>query len=223
MPKPKRPYSRVYWEAIDDPKFAKVWDHDGALACWLRLLVAADMAWPASASIPYGTRKASLDILIRAGLIDLVPGSRYRVHGLDPERQSRVDASAAANDIRWHGLRTEYGEDSDMAPGGDMDDVRPETHKPPAGVSNRLPSRDEQSKDEQSKAETSHPLTPAERGHGSPRTNGTNPRAVAAREAEASRERSRRRQQAYLRGDITEAELSELRAADAVPVTKGAA
>lgn len=214
MTKPQRPYSRVYWEAIDDPKFASVWDDDAALSCWLRLLLAADMAWPASAALYHGIKARPFGVLVDAGLVDPQAGSRFRIHGLDAERAARSRGGSLGADGRWHN-------DEPPHPGGTLPGPRkgPSGTLPgPAREPARMPSQDEPSKDE-----TSYPLTPAERGNGSPRTNGTNPRAVAAREAEASRDRSRKRQAAYLRGDITESELRELRAADAVPVPKGVA
>jgi hypothetical protein len=86
-------YSRVYWSIIDDAKFANVYDDDRALAAWTRLLLVADMAWPASAHIPVNTRRQSVAILVGAGLIDLQAGSRYRVHGLDAERNRRKESA----------------------------------------------------------------------------------------------------------------------------------
>lgn len=85
----RAPYSRVYWSVIDDEKFREVYDDDRALACWLRLLIAADAIWPAPASIPATARKAPVAVLVRVGLVDLQPGGRYRIHGLDSERGVR--------------------------------------------------------------------------------------------------------------------------------------
>ena len=85
----RAPYSRVYWSIIDDEKFAEVYDSDRALACWLRLLIAADAIWPAPASIPATSSKTSVALLVRVGLVDLQAGGRYRIHGLDAERGIR--------------------------------------------------------------------------------------------------------------------------------------
>lgn len=60
------------------------------------------------------------------------------------------------------------------------------------------------------------PPTPSARGHGS-RANGTNPRALVEQEAKGKRQRARERQQAYLRGELTEDQVKELAAADAEP------
>jgi len=89
----RAPYSRVYWAVVDDPKFASIYDDDRHLATWLRLLLIADQAHPASANVPIGTRKASLEALVSAGLIDLGSGYRYRIHGLGAERGRRSEAA----------------------------------------------------------------------------------------------------------------------------------
>lgn len=88
----RAPYSRVYWSIVDDPKFHSVYDDDRHLAAWLRLLLIADQSWPASAHVPAGCRKSSLEELERVGLIDRT-GSRYRVRGLDKERETRKAAA----------------------------------------------------------------------------------------------------------------------------------
>ncbi len=82
-------YSRVYWSVSDDPKFASIYGDDHHLAAWLRLLLIADQAYPASAHLPMNIRKASREALVGVGLIDPMPGDRYRIHGLDAERDRR--------------------------------------------------------------------------------------------------------------------------------------
>jgi hypothetical protein len=89
----RAPYSRVYWSIVDDPKFVGIYDDDHHMATWLRLLIAADALWPASCPIPGNARKASVAALVKAGLIDLGTGHRFRVHGLDAERGRRRDAA----------------------------------------------------------------------------------------------------------------------------------
>lgn len=89
----ERPYSRIYHSIVDDPKFATVYDDDRRLGTWLRLLIVAEQAYPASAHIPQGTNRAAVLALVDAGLIDLGTGSRYRIHGLDAERTRRSEAA----------------------------------------------------------------------------------------------------------------------------------
>lgn len=97
----RQPYSRVYWSIIDDPKFAAIYDDDRHLAAWLRLLIAADQTFPASAHIPSGCQRASVKALVDCGLVD-VSGRRYRIHGLDAERAKRTDSARNAAASRWH-------------------------------------------------------------------------------------------------------------------------
>jgi DNA-binding transcriptional ArsR family regulator len=110
-------YSRVYWSIIDDDRFATVWGDDRALACWMRLLIAADMAWPSSALLPAGTNSRALKALVDAGLVDQVerPG-RYRIHGLDAERKRRSEASQSAARARWDApaMRTHSGRSAEV-------------------------------------------------------------------------------------------------------------
>jgi hypothetical protein len=130
----RQPYSRIYWSIIDDPKFATVYDDDKRLATWLRLLIVADQAHPASPSIPFGTDKKALAHLTEVGLVVLGTGFRFRIKGLDAERIRRRPPNA--------GPPPEPDPfPSDPGPGPDRDGVGTE-------------SVDEQSRDEQSKDET---------------------------------------------------------------------
>jgi len=101
----RQPYSRVYWSIIDDPKFATIYDNDHHLAAWLRMLLVNDQSHPASGQIPAGVQRASLRALAEAGLVD-VTGRRFRVHGLDAERERR---RAAATSRGPHGTQTVPG------------------------------------------------------------------------------------------------------------------
>ena len=131
MSRDDRKYSRIYHEAVDDPKFRKVWGDDACLALWVRLLVMADEAWPSSAALPRSTRRRALDVLVTARLVDLHPdGDHYRIHGLDPERAGRSQHASHAAHARWYA-------DSN-APG--IADI------PANGTAHSMPSREEKSK-----------------------------------------------------------------------------
>jgi len=98
-----RKYSRVYHEAIEDNRFRDVWPDDACLALWVRLLVAADGTWPAPAPVPRRGSRRALDVLVSAGLVELVGGGDYcRIHGLDAERKRRSDRGRRGADARWH-------------------------------------------------------------------------------------------------------------------------
>jgi hypothetical protein len=86
-----RKYVRVYYSIIDDERFEHVYSDDAALAAWLRMLLDADALWPASASLPRSLPRRVLRVLTDSGLIE-VSGHRFRIHGLDRERQRRSDA-----------------------------------------------------------------------------------------------------------------------------------
>lgn len=97
-----RPYSRHYHDLIDDAKFEEVYPNDQHYACWSRLLMIADQAWPASAHLPATARRASVKKLAEVGLIDLLPDGRYRMHGLQKERERRQDHARTASNARWN-------------------------------------------------------------------------------------------------------------------------
>jgi hypothetical protein len=92
MAKAERPYARVYLDAPDDPKFTEVWADDAALALWLRLLVGGEASYPLPAVLPYRAKRAPLTKLAKVGLVDLVGLDRYRIHGLQAERERRAEA-----------------------------------------------------------------------------------------------------------------------------------
>ena len=98
-------YVRVYQTVVDDPKFAGIYDDDHHFSTWVRLLMAADAIWPASCPIPFGTRKASLTALVDAGIVDLGTGNRFRIRGLDKEREERSKSARNAAAMRWHSDR----------------------------------------------------------------------------------------------------------------------
>ena len=95
------PYSRIYWSVLDDPKFDAVRDDMRNFGAWALLLVLADMAWPAPAFLPPTVSRRSITVLEQAGLIDKLAGWRYRIHGLDKEREQRSNHAASAAAARW--------------------------------------------------------------------------------------------------------------------------
>jgi hypothetical protein len=110
--KPDGRYSRIYHEAVDDERFREVWPDDGALALWVRLLVLADGAWPASVPIPRTAKPRPLSVLVEAGLVRILPGDLFRVNGLDAERGRRQSSARNAAAVRW-GMRPASESQSD--------------------------------------------------------------------------------------------------------------
>ena len=89
----RAPYSRVYWSVMHDEKFDGIRDDCRAMGAWLTLLLQADMSWPAPAYIPRPIPKSALVALANARLIELLSGHRYRIVGLDSERERRRAAA----------------------------------------------------------------------------------------------------------------------------------
>ena len=198
----RAPYSRVYWTIRADDRLDGIYCNNDHLSTWLRLLLAADMAWPAPADIPTSAKARSLAALEAAGVIQIMPGGLFTFHGLDSERGRRRDAAASSAVQRWGSGRI-------------PDAYRTHTGRD-ASAMLAEPRLDETS---------NTPLTPLPEG-GTTRANGTNPRAVAAaltRQAnQAAKERKTRQHQryiAYSRGKITEAQRIEMDEAD-TPLSK---
>ncbi len=127
----RQPYSRVYWSIRSDERLATVYGNNDHLATWLRLLLAADMAWPAPADVPGSAGRRSLVALEAAGIIELLPGGLFRFHGLDGERGRRQESAR---------LSAAYRTGTERRPNGDRSGTE------------RLASRDETSLDEPSRA-----------------------------------------------------------------------
>lgn len=101
----ERKYARVYYSVIDDDKFVGIYTDDRHLAAWLRLLLTADAMWPASPPLPRTIRPASLQALVEAKIVDLMPSDCYRIHGLDAERSARAVRASNAAAVRWDSER----------------------------------------------------------------------------------------------------------------------
>ncbi len=97
-----RPYSRIYYEVMDDPKFDGIREDVRHFGSWSLMLVLADMAWPSPAFVPTIVPRSSLSVLTNCGLVDVLTGGRFRIHGLDAERNARRNAGAYAAAMRWH-------------------------------------------------------------------------------------------------------------------------
>ena len=111
MPDDRR-HIRIYYSIIDDAKFDDIRGDDHHFSTWVRLLMAADSVWPASADLPATARKSSIAALEAAGIIDLMKGSRFRIHGLDAERERRSAQPTQAARTRWQNadaLRSDSG------------------------------------------------------------------------------------------------------------------
>ncbi len=97
-----RPYSRVYWDLVDDPMFAEVYGNVAAFGTWCQLLMIADALYPASAPLPRKTYVVRL--LLESGLIQERPGNRYVIRGLEGERERRSAIGRNAAAVRYQSV-----------------------------------------------------------------------------------------------------------------------
>jgi len=86
---------------MDDEKFDGIREDVRLFGSWSLLLVVADMAWPAPAYIPPTVPRKAVARLSANGLIDLMDGHRFRVHGLASEREKRSQSARNAAAVRW--------------------------------------------------------------------------------------------------------------------------
>lgn len=81
-----RAYSRIYHELSDE--YPEIFDGPD-LAGYVRLLVAADQAWPSKARWGGYVDDLTMARLVKSGLVIPVGDVRYTIKGLDKERQTR--------------------------------------------------------------------------------------------------------------------------------------
>src|SRR4051794_8671234 len=106
-------YARVYLSVMEDPRFDGVRENPRLFGSWVLLLISAEMAWPVPAYLPPMVPKGAVARLSAGGLIEMLPGSRFRVRGLDGERGKRVERASNAAASRWH----RRGDNSSIAAG----------------------------------------------------------------------------------------------------------
>jgi hypothetical protein len=114
------PFSRVFWSIRTDERLANIYPHDARLGAWLRLLMAADMAWPGPADIPATANRKTLASLCDEGVIELLPGGMFRFHGLDSLRNERSEKARQSVRHRYDdgsttGLRPKYDRTTTVA------------------------------------------------------------------------------------------------------------
>lgn len=80
-------HSRFYWRFIRE--YPEVYDDDRLYANWMRLLVIADQAYPGDGIMPKRASTAAVKKLVTYGLVELTLTDRYRIKGLDADRERR--------------------------------------------------------------------------------------------------------------------------------------
>lgn len=97
-------YARVYYDAIAlDEKFDGIRHDRDVMGSWLLLLIEAEKAWPAPAFRPPNSwvPPKHFALFAERGIIDLEPDGRFRMHGLNAERNSRSEKARDAAVKRW--------------------------------------------------------------------------------------------------------------------------
>lgn len=89
MTKNQDPYARIYYKVMEDEKFDGIREDMRLFGAWSMLLLVAEMAYPNPALLPAFVPRGSVRALADRGLVDLLSGGRYRVHGLEAEREAR--------------------------------------------------------------------------------------------------------------------------------------
>lgn len=124
------PYVRVYAAILTDEKFADVIFDDQALAWWLRLLIAADTAFPTPVMLPRAVPDEVVRKLADRQIIDLLPNDLFTVHGLAAERELRAKRGRAGADARW-GRNDPPPDDPGDEPGAGASTEHPDPRTPP--------------------------------------------------------------------------------------------
>jgi hypothetical protein len=178
------PYVVVRRRIVDDERYADAWSDEALLGWWLKLTLAADAAWPASAEVPGSCPPDVVSRLAAAELLVVYPRGRYRLVDYDLEREGRSQRGAAGGRARADAATRDTSgryQRPDPANGGS---VQPQ----PLNTTQRS---------------SAHPMTttpppPPAEGR---RSNGTNPRAVGSN-PRALGTSARQERQAEKRGGI---------------------
>lgn len=101
------PFVRVFVTFPDD--HPAIWRDDRALAWWLRLLVLADRAYPASSTFPRAVPDDVVEALVAEGVIAQVGDDRYRVTGLARLRAAGEAFAVRGGKARARGPRDALG------------------------------------------------------------------------------------------------------------------
>ena len=137
------PYTRIYYTLADE--YPDLFDSPD-LACYVRLLIAAEQAWPSKAR---WAGYVDEDQMARLEATELVvrDGKRYTVKGLDKERRKRSRHASRAARARYE-QPTQQEASTALSR---LVSTAPSTAPSSAQV---LPRRDETSRDETSRDET---------------------------------------------------------------------
>lgn len=131
------PYSRLYHVMADE--YPNVYDSPD-LADYMRLLTAADQAWPTSARWQGLASKPAMSRLVECGLIIPEGTTRYRVKGLDAERAKRREQAKLAALVRHSGSNARSNAQSSADSNARSMPSREEKRIEENGAFSRMPS-----------------------------------------------------------------------------------
>lgn len=96
----QRRFCRVYYDDMLRDH-ADVWRDDALLSTWLRLLVAAEKAWPSWPEVPRSAKRRAVVRLIEAGMLSVTPDQHYELRGFKTDREMRAQSASYAAASRW--------------------------------------------------------------------------------------------------------------------------
>jgi hypothetical protein len=139
------PYSRLYWRFREE--FPEVYADKPLFGWWASLLMIAEGAHPSAAELPRRIKPSVLDALVKAELLEILPGDRFRIRGVTKERERRAEAA------RVGGLASGRSRTPEQSA-----NVRSTNAEQPLNV--RQPRRDEQRRAEKRQDEPRKDETP---------------------------------------------------------------
>lgn len=103
-------FSLIFHAILEDEKFAEVYEDDALFACWVRLLMAADKAYPSPAPVPFGTDSVVFGRLCEIGLLVSLAHHHYIVKGMAAERERRKKRRSDAAREGWERRNATQGD-----------------------------------------------------------------------------------------------------------------
>lgn len=74
-----------------DATFAPIYGDNAVLGAWVKLLIAADSAHPSPAELPRSVTDDQLEVIVQAGLLEVLPGGLYLIPSLTEDREARTE------------------------------------------------------------------------------------------------------------------------------------
>ena len=91
----KDPYVTIERTVVDDERLADIYPDNAAFGAYVKLLIAANAAWPASAELPSWCPAEVIAMLEKVAVVN-VTGDRFRVLEMDSKRIANRERASAA-------------------------------------------------------------------------------------------------------------------------------